>query len=99
MPIGTPDGPAHEVRRVVSRLDALGPARLAGEASALVHRTLQRLADLAAAQHGDPRRPVPVLADHALASQLTVLVGEIDLDDDVVAEQVQTELVALRRQL
>ena len=67
------------LERVADRLRVVGP-RLAGregpaaeELLGQIRAGLQRLADLAAAADGEPRRPVPVLAAHALGDQLLVL--------------------------
>lgn len=67
------------LERVADRLRVVGP-RLAGRegeeaASRLrqIRAGLQRLADLAADAEGEPRRPVPVLAAHALGDQMLVL--------------------------
>lgn len=76
--------PTHEqavrrLDRLADRLRIVGP-RLAGrsgpEAAATLERIragLQHLADLAADADGEPRRPVPALAAHALADQALVL--------------------------
>jgi hypothetical protein len=67
------------LERVADRLRVVGP-RLAGREGADAQRVLdeiraglQRLADLAADADGEPRRPVPVLAEHALGDQVLVL--------------------------
>lgn len=76
-------GPDHQVRaeldRVLTRLTTLGP-RLTrpsadgGPSTADAARAvLQPLADAVADAAGEPRRPVPVLADRAVADQLAVL--------------------------
>ncbi len=93
---GEVDDPARELRRVVARLTALG-ARAPAD---LVRSELQYLADQAADAEDRERRPVPELAPHAWADQLTVLVGDAlaALDPDGVAE-VGRRLTALRRAL
>jgi hypothetical protein len=67
------------LERVADRLRVVGP-RLAGREGPAaenllgqIRAGLQRLADLAAAADGEPRRPVPVLAAHALGDQVLVL--------------------------
>jgi hypothetical protein len=101
-----PDDVQLEVRRVATRLAALGPARLtrAAEDGATpadrVRPVLQDLADRAADLEGEPRRSVPVLAPHALADQLVVLVGDLLAaagEDAAVLEHVHRRLVDLRR--
>jgi hypothetical protein len=58
---------------------------------------LQRLADAGADAEGQPRRPVPRLADVSLADQLTVVVEDILRTGDPAAlHTAGTELAALR---
>jgi hypothetical protein len=67
-----------QVERAVDRLRSLGPARLAASTASgatvadEAHRLAQRLADLAADCEGRLRRPVPRLADTAVADQVAV---------------------------
>lgn len=102
------DGVDVELRRVATRLAALGPARLArpaedaGAPADRVRPVLQDLADLAADLEGEPCRLVPVLAPHALADQLVVLVRDLLSaagDDETVLDDVHARLVDLRRSL
>ena len=97
-----------ELGRLATRLATLGPARLARPAQDGVSRAdrvrpvLQELADRAADLEGRPRRPVPVLAPHALADQLVVLVRDVLVaagDDQTVLDDVHGRLVGLRRAL
>jgi hypothetical protein len=61
---------------------------------------LQRLADAGADAEGQPRRPVPRLADVNLADQLTVMVEDILRTGDPAALRIAaTELAALRATL
>ena len=61
---------------------------------------LQRLADAGADAEGQPRRPVPQLADVNLADQLTVMVDDILRTGDPAAlRTAATELAALRAAL
>jgi hypothetical protein len=77
-------GPAREAERVAGRLRILGPRWAArdhapdAEAVRAVRAVLQALADLAADADAEPRRPVPVLALHALADQTVVLAHEAE---------------------
>ncbi|MCP2326619.1 hypothetical protein HDA40_005126 [Hamadaea flava] len=52
------------------------PARWSGRGDA-VYALVQRLADAAAAAEGQPRRPVPRLADTVLADQVRVIVADL----------------------
>jgi hypothetical protein len=65
-----------------------------------VHRTVQRLADLAAAAEGRPARPVPRLDDRVLPDQLAVMAHDVFRagDPDAVGTAL-AELIALRRTL
>ncbi|WP_336924042.1 hypothetical protein [Aquipuribacter sp. SD81] len=65
-----------EAARVVSRLDALAPARVPVE---LVRGHVQDLADLARAAEGLPPHAVPDLAPHGWADLVRVLVGDLRL--------------------
>ena len=59
--------------------------------------TVQRLADAGADAEGQPRRPVPLLADVNLADQLTVLVEDIlRAGDPAALRTAATELAMLR---
>jgi hypothetical protein len=65
-----------------------------------VRRLLQHLADTAADAEGRPRRPVPVLAAHAVGDQLVVLVADVRAQPgDGALEDVAERLTALRREL
>lgn len=105
---GAGDAVALELRRVTSRLVALGPVRLerlddeGTRPADHVRPVLQALADHAADLDGRPRRDVPRLLPHALADQLVVLTGDLlDAagDDETVARDVHARLVGLRRDL
>lgn len=104
-------GPDHQVRteldRVLTRLTTLGPrlSRPAADggpgAADAVRAVLQPLADAVADAVGERRRPVPVLADRAVADQLAVL-GADALDASlpaVVLTDLAGRLAALRRSL
>jgi hypothetical protein len=74
-----------------------GGRRTRAEVAAAV---LQRLADAGADAEGQPRRPVPLLADVNLADQLTVMVDDIlRTGDPVAVRAAATELAALRAAL
>jgi hypothetical protein len=74
-----------------------GVRRTRAELAAAV---LQRLADAGADAEGQPRRPVPLLADVNLADQLTVMVDDILRTGDPAAlRAAATELAALRSAL
>ena len=74
-----------------------GVPRTRAEVAAAV---LQRLADAGADAEGQPRRPVPQLADVNLADQLTVMVDDILRTGDPAAlRTAATELAALRAAL
>jgi hypothetical protein len=100
-----------ELRRVTSRLAALGPARLTrpGQGGVTpverVRAVLQHLADVAAAAEGRPHRAVPELASHALGDQLAVLVEDVlaavggSVHDMGITGDVHDRLVLLRRSL
>ncbi len=61
---------------------------------------VQRIADLAAAAEGEPRRAVPRLADIVLADQLAVVVDDVLRSGDPTATAALTaELAALRQTL
>ncbi len=65
-----------------------------------VHATGQALADLAADAAGRARRPVPVLATHGVADQLTVLAHDVRTEGDPAAvREAVAVLIALRRTL
>ncbi|WP_363326460.1 hypothetical protein [Haloactinopolyspora sp.] len=59
-----------------------------------VHQLAQRLADAAADARGEPRRPVPRLADHALADQLQVVARELS---EAVRDTGAVDIDAVRR--
>lgn len=63
---------ARELRRVGDRLRSMPLQRLEGDLAAAARRASQRLADLSADAEGERRRPMPVLAAHALGDQVTV---------------------------
>ena len=66
----------------------------------LVAEAVQRLADVGADAEGQPRRPVPRLADVTLADQLTVVVDDVLRTGDLAAAgAVAAELAALRTAL
>jgi hypothetical protein len=95
-----------ELGRVVTRLRGLSLERLqrpddAGVSPASrTHDCAQRLADLAADAAGRPRRPVPGLAAHASADQLTVVAHDVLAEGDEPAVAAAAEaLTALRRAL
>jgi hypothetical protein len=75
----THDDAVRQLERLSDRLRVIGPrlgARDGAEAAtalAAIRAALQQLADLAADADGEPRRPVPELAPHALADQALVL--------------------------
>lgn len=61
---------------------------------------VQRIADLAAAAEGEPRRPVPWLGEPVLADQLAVVVDDVLRAGDPAAVGALTaELSALRAAL
>ncbi|TDE09139.1 hypothetical protein [Jiangella asiatica] len=64
-----------ELERLVRELRR-GDRAVASVADA-AHRLAQALADAAADARGDRRRPVPRLADHALADQVAVVGREL----------------------
>jgi hypothetical protein len=95
-----------ELGRVVTRLRGLSLERLqraddAGvTAAGRTHDCAQHLADLAADAAGRARRPVPALAAHASADQLTVVVHDVLAEGDEPAVAAAAEaLTALRRAL
>jgi len=67
------------LERLADRLRVVGPRLAAREGEsarerlARIRAGLQRIADLAADADGEPRRPVPELAAHALGDQALVL--------------------------
>ena len=66
----------------------------------MVQPFLQHCADCAADAEGTQRRPVPRLAPHALADQLTVLTREaLAVVSDETAADIGRRLAALRRSL
>ncbi|MEJ5915131.1 hypothetical protein [Pseudokineococcus sp. 1T1Z-3] len=87
------EGAVRELHRVLDRLAALGPGRLARPGPRpvgaevvsaeparpvdVVRPLLQQLADEAAHLEGRSRRDVPELASHALGDQLAVLAGDV----------------------
>jgi len=87
----SPPSLATVTERVADRLRVVGPrmaARSSAEAAALlqdVRGVLQQLADLAADAEQRPRRPVPVLAAHALADQVLVLAHDVEVHADPAA--------------
>ena len=71
-----------------------------GTRAEVVAAVVQRLADLGADTEGRPRRPVPRLADTALADQLAVVVDDLRRTADPTATAALTaELAALRATL
>jgi hypothetical protein len=95
-----------ELDRVTDRLRVMVP-RLIARATPQADRVLadlraalQVLADLAADGEGRSRRPVPELAPHALADQLTVLGRDVATGcPEPALEQARDLLVDLRRRL
>jgi hypothetical protein len=95
-----------ELGRVVGRLRGLSLERLQRPddqgvtAAGRTHECAQHLADLAADAQARSRRPVPVLAPHAVADQLAVTAHDVlaEGDDAAVAAAAQA-LTALRRAL
>lgn len=91
-----PDDPARELRRVAARLGTLGSRA----PTDVVHPVLQHLADTAADAEGILQRPVPRLAPHALADQLTVLAHDaLAVVGSEDAADIGRRLAALRRSL
>jgi hypothetical protein len=95
-----------ELGRAVTRLRGLSLERLQRPddqgvtPASRTHRCAQRLADLAADAAGRPRRPVPVLAAHGVADQLTVTAHDVLADgDDAAVAAAAAALTALRRAL
>lgn len=95
-----------ELERVATRLRGLSLERLTrADAQGVTpasraHDCSQHLADLAAAAAGRDRRPVPVLAPHAAADQLTVAARDVLAEGDEPAVAAAAEaLTALRRAL
>jgi hypothetical protein len=73
------------------------PARTRAEA---VHRTVQLLADLAAAGEGRLPRPVPRLEDRVLPDQLAVMAHDVgDLGDAAAEQSALAEIADLRELL
>ena len=95
-----------ELGRVVTRLRGLSLDRLQrpdGQGVTPVSRThecAQHLADLAADAVGRARRPVPALAAHGVADQLTVVAHDVlaEGDEGSIAGAAEA-LTALRRAL
>ena len=88
--------------READRLAVVGP-RLAGRESASaatalddIRQVTQNLADLGADAEGRARRPVPVLAAHALGDQVRVLAHDVAATRDTAA---LSEAVQLLRDL
>ncbi len=83
--------------RLADRLRVVGPrfAAREGQAAAAVlddvRAVLQRLADLGADAERRPRRPLPILAAHALGDQLLVLSRDV-----AVSGGRQEQVAALR---
>jgi hypothetical protein len=75
--------------------------RVAGRVRAdVAAEAVQRLADADADAEGEPRRPVPRLADTSLADQLTVVVEDgLRTGDPAALRTVAAELGALRAAL
>lgn len=107
-PIGSDEpghDPALELRRIVTRLSSLGPARITrprDDGSApidVVRPALQALADEAADAEDRPRRAVPELAAHGLADQLIVLTNDLLAAAPGREAEVVARLAELRRAL
>jgi hypothetical protein len=95
-----------ELGRVVARLRGLSLERLQRPddggvtPASRTHDCAQHLADLAADAAGRSRRPLPVLAAHAAADQLTVTAHDVlDEGDDAAIAAAAPALTALRRAL
>jgi hypothetical protein len=96
-PAPDPPGRRHWGRRAARQARAAGGGPTRAEVAAA---TVQRLADAEADAEGQPRRPVPLLADVNLADQLTVMVDDILRTADPVAlRTAAAELAALRAAL
>jgi hypothetical protein len=95
-----------ELERVVTRLRSLSVERLTRADAqgftpvSLARACAQHLADLAADAAGRSRRPLPVLAAHAAADQVTVVAHDVlaEGDEPEVAAAAEA-LTALRRAL
>jgi hypothetical protein len=71
-----------------------------GGRAAVTAAAVQRIADLGADAERRPRRPVPRLADTALADQLAVVVDDVlRAGDPAAVRDLAAELTALRRRL
>jgi hypothetical protein len=95
-----------ELGRVATRLRGLSLARLQRPddqgvtPAGRTHDCAQHLADLAADAAGRPRRPVPVLAAHGVADQLTVVAHDVLAEgDEPAVVAAAAALTALRRAL
>lgn len=78
---------------------AAGP-EAGGTRGDAAYAAVQRIADLGADAEGEPRRPVPRLADTVLADQLAVMVGDaVRTGDPTALAGTAAELTALRRAL
>jgi hypothetical protein len=95
-----------ELGRVATRLRGLSLERLQRAdahgvtPASRTHDCAQHLADLAADAVGRDRRPVPVLAAHASADQLTVTAHDVlDEGDDSAVAAAAAALTGLRRVL
>jgi hypothetical protein len=95
-----------ELGRVVTRLRGLSLERLqrpdeeGTTPASRTHDCSQHLADLAADAAGRARRPVPVLAAHGVADQLTVVAHDVLAEgDDAAVAAAAAALTALRRAL
>jgi hypothetical protein len=95
-----------ELGRVVGRLRGLSLERLnrpddqGVTAAGRTHDCAQLLADLAADAEGRDRRPVPALAAHAAADQLTVTARDVLAEgDEAAVSAAAAALTALRRAL
>jgi hypothetical protein len=95
-----------ELGRVVTRLRGLSLERLqrpddeGATPASRTHNCSQHLADLAADAAGRARRPVPVLAAHGVADQLTVVAHDVLAEgDDAAVAAAAAALTALRRAL
>jgi hypothetical protein len=95
-----------ELERVATRLRGLALERLQRPddqgvtPASRTHDCAQHLANLAADAAGQPRRPVPVLAAHGAADQLTVVAHDMLAEGDEPSFAAAAEaLTALRRAL
>jgi hypothetical protein len=93
-----PDSADRLLERVADRLRVVGPRLAARDGQAAqdqldqVRAALQRMADRTAEATGEPVRPVPRLAAHALADQALVLGHDLERASPTEAAAILTEL-------